>query len=56
MCINEVSPVDDVDASTTKAEQLGAHVCVQPTDIPNVGRFSVLTDPTGAAIGLFKHL
>ncbi len=47
--------VDDVDASTRKAEQLGAHVCVPPTDIPNVGRFSVLTDPTGAAIGLLEH-
>ncbi len=48
--------VDDVDASTTKAEQLGAKVCMQPTDIPNVGRFSVLTDPAGAAIALFKHV
>ncbi|MDY7108102.1 MAG: VOC family protein [Planctomycetota bacterium] len=46
--------VDDVDASTKKAEQLGGKVCVPPTDIPNVGRFSVITDPTGATISLFK--
>ena len=46
--------VDDVDASTEKAKSLGASVCVQPTDIPNMGRFSVIIDPTGAAIGLYK--
>ncbi len=46
--------VDDVDASTKKAEGLGAKVCVPPTDIPNTGRFSVITDPSGAALGLYK--
>ena len=46
--------VDDVDVSTNKAEQLGAQICVPPTDIPGVGRFSVITDPTGATISLFK--
>jgi hypothetical protein len=25
-----------------------------PTDIPNIGRFSVIADPTGASIALFK--
>ena len=46
--------VDDVDASTKKAEGLGAKVRVPPTEIPNMGRFSVITDPTGAALGLYK--
>lgn len=46
--------VEDVDASTSKAEGLGAKVFVPPTDIPDMGRFSVLADPTGAAIGLYK--
>ena len=46
--------VEDVDASTSKAESLGAKICVQPTDIPDMGRFSVVTDPTGAAIALYK--
>jgi predicted enzyme related to lactoylglutathione lyase len=27
---------------------------VPPTDIPNVGRFSVITDPAGATVSLFK--
>ncbi len=47
--------VDDVDASTKKAEAIGAKVFVQPTDIPNVGRFSVIADPSGATLGLYKH-
>jgi predicted enzyme related to lactoylglutathione lyase len=45
--------VKDTDASTRGAKELGAQVLVQPQDIPNVGRFSVLSDPTGAAIALF---
>jgi uncharacterized protein len=44
--------VDDVDASVKRAEELGGKVCVPPSDIPNVGRFSVITDPTGATISL----
>jgi hypothetical protein len=45
--------VADCDAATAKAQSLGAKtVCVPPTDIPNVGRFSVVLDPLGAAIAL----
>ncbi len=46
--------VDSVDATTSKAEGLGATVCVPPTDIPNIGRFSVIADPTGGTVGLFQ--
>jgi len=46
--------VDDVKASTAKAKQLGAHVMKDVTEIPNYGSFSVLTDPTGAAIALYQ--
>jgi hypothetical protein len=46
--------VKSVDESTKKAQGLGAKVCVPPTDIPNIGRFSVITDPTGATLGLFQ--
>lgn len=46
--------VDDVDASTTQARELGAEVLSPPMDIPAVGRFSVVKDPTGAAIALFQ--
>jgi uncharacterized protein len=44
----------DVDASTARAKELGATVFVEPADIPNMGRFSVLQDPAGAAFGLFQ--
>jgi predicted enzyme related to lactoylglutathione lyase len=46
--------VKDVDASTRNARELGAKVIVEPRDIPNVGRFSAIDDPTGAGIALFK--
>jgi predicted enzyme related to lactoylglutathione lyase len=45
---------DDVDATTARAKELGATVHIEPADIPNIGRFSVLQDPTGAAFGLYK--
>ena len=44
--------VDDVDMAARRTEELGGKVCVQPMDIPNVGRFSLITDPTGASISL----
>jgi len=47
--------VDDVDAYTKKAKQLGGKVMMEPMDIPNVGRFSVVADPQGAAFALYKH-
>ncbi|HEY0078032.1 MAG TPA: VOC family protein [Pyrinomonadaceae bacterium] len=44
--------VDDVDASARRVEELGGKVCVPPTDIPAVGRFCVINDPTGATLSL----
>lgn len=46
--------VDDVDALAKKAVELGGQVCHGPMDIPNVGRFAVIIDPTGAAVSLIK--
>jgi predicted enzyme related to lactoylglutathione lyase len=46
--------VDDVDATHAKAQELGAGVVIAPEDIESIGRFSVITDPTGAAVGLYK--
>lgn len=45
--------VNDVDASAAKVTELGGGVCVPPTDIPSVGRFSVVNDPTGGTFSLF---
>lgn len=44
--------VKDVEAAVTKAEQLGGRTVVPPSDIAE-GRFAVVADPTGAAIGVF---
>ncbi len=46
--------VDDLSASTSKAKSLGATVAVEPTEIPNVGWYSLITDPSGATLGLFQ--
>lgn len=46
--------VDDVDASAKKAEAIGGRVLVPPTDIPQTGRFAVLSDPTGATFAIYK--
>ena len=46
--------VDDINASTAKAKSLGATLIKDVTEIPNVGWFSIFTDPTGAALALFK--
>lgn len=46
--------VDDAEASTQKAKSLGATVVRDVTEIPGVGWFSVILDPTGAAFALFK--
>ena len=45
---------DDIDAATEKAKELGATVHMPPTDIPGMGRFSILQDPTGAAFALYQ--
>jgi len=46
--------VDDTDAATAKAQELGATVMLEPTTMENVGRYAVLADPTGAPFGLHK--
>jgi hypothetical protein len=46
--------VDDINASTAKAKSLGATIIQNVQEIPNVGWFSILNDPTGAMIALFK--
>lgn len=47
--------VDDVDAQATKAEQLGGQIVMPAQDIPNVGRFAVITDPQGAMLTLITY-
>lgn len=44
--------VDDVDLCVERALELGGRMVVPPGDIPDLGRLSVIQDPTGAVITL----
>lgn len=46
--------VDDIETTTAKVKQLGGTVNQDITEIPNMGRFSIITDPSGATIGLWE--
>ena len=46
--------VDDIDAATAKAKQLGASIMKDVSEVPNFGWFSVITDPTGATLALWE--
>ena len=46
--------VASADKTAEKAKKLGGTIIVPPTDIPNVGRFSVLADTLGGAIGILQ--
>jgi predicted enzyme related to lactoylglutathione lyase len=44
----------DVDASTQTAQKAGAQVWMEPMDVLDIGRWSLLSDPTGAAFSLWE--
>jgi predicted enzyme related to lactoylglutathione lyase len=46
--------VDDLDATTAKAGELGANVLAEPFDVMEVGRMSTIQDPTGAVFCLWE--
>jgi predicted enzyme related to lactoylglutathione lyase len=46
--------VDDVDAAAARAAARGGVVTVPGTDIPHVGRFAEIADPTGARLRLWR--
>ena len=46
--------VDDIKASTEKAKSLGATVCQDVMEVGEYGWMSIITDPTGATLALWK--
>jgi predicted enzyme related to lactoylglutathione lyase len=46
--------VDDVDESASQAFEAGGKIVVPPMDIPQVGRFCVVEDPTGAKFSMIS--
>jgi uncharacterized protein len=48
--------VDDVDRTGDRIARLGGTVHVPPTNVANISRFSVFSDPQAARLGLFRWL
>jgi predicted enzyme related to lactoylglutathione lyase len=46
--------VDDIEATTEKARKLGAKVLKDVTEVPDMGYLAIITDPTGAQLGLWE--
>jgi len=46
--------VDDIAASTAKAKSLGAKIMRDVTEVADIGWLSIIVDPTGAPLGLWK--
>jgi len=46
--------VDDIEAATKKAKALGGTVMAEVTEVMGMGWISVIVDPTGAALGMWK--
>lgn len=45
---------DDIHAATEKAKSLGAKIMKDITEVPGMGWFSFIQDPTGSILGLWK--
>ena len=46
--------VDEIGAATKKAASLGAKVVKDSVEVPKMGWFSIIEDPTGAALALWQ--
>lgn len=46
--------VDDVDTLVEKTKKLGGNILHGPQDVPTVGRFCIIQDPTGGVVTLIK--
>lgn len=46
--------VDDIQAATAKAKSLGGKVMKDVTEVMGMGWLSIIQDPTGAVLGLWK--
>jgi predicted enzyme related to lactoylglutathione lyase len=47
---------DDVVATIVRARKRGARIVADPEDIPGIGHFCVLEDPTGPVLAIMKSL
>jgi predicted enzyme related to lactoylglutathione lyase len=47
--------VDDLAAAAAKARSLGGKIMKDITEVPGAGSFVIITDPTGAMLGLWQQ-
>ena len=47
--------VDNLAAATKKAKELGAKAIKENQPVQDMGAFSIITDPTGATLGLWEN-
>ena len=47
--------VDDIQAATRKARDLGANVMKDSMQVKDMGWLSIIVDPTGAMLGLWQY-
>jgi len=45
--------VDNLQAASDKASQLGGQIMKGPIEVPGAGSFVIITDPTGGMLGLW---
>ncbi|MEK7724195.1 MAG: VOC family protein [Acidobacteriota bacterium] len=48
--------VDSCDETIEKIKSNGGNICVPPFDVPNVGRMSVVNDPSGATFSIIQFV
>ena len=54
-CWGSYVTVDDVEARVERVKSLGGKLCHGPQDIPNIGRFAVISDPQGAMLTMITY-
>ena len=47
--------VENIQTATEKAKSLGATIIREPTEIPKIGWFSIIVDPTGAMLAMWQQ-
>ena len=47
--------VEDVDATCARCTELGGKILMAPVDVPDIGRFAIIVDPSDAAVGLAQY-
>jgi len=47
--------VDNLDKTLADAKAMGATMCMEPMDIPGVGRMAAFNDPQGATISVIQY-